>query len=72
MRSIVLCLLLGGCAVTGADCASDAYSLGARDGRLGAGLQGTNYASRCSAQFDQPRYAEGYRAGLSARPIPLW
>jgi hypothetical protein len=68
---IFISLLLGGCA-TASDCAGDWYAVGQRDGRLGAQMQAETYASRCSAQVDQARYAEGWREGFSARPIPLW
>ena len=66
------CLLMGGCAA--ADCGSDWYGIGQRDGRLGAGLQQQSeiYGARCAAQMDQARYAEGWREGFRARPIPLW
>jgi hypothetical protein len=67
---VVSCLLVGGCASAGSDCAADAYALGQRDGVLGAQMQQTG--ARCGAQFDQARYAEGWRAGFSSRPIPLW
>jgi len=63
-------LLLAGCASAGSDCGSDPYALGQRDGVLGAQMQ--QVGARCGAQFDQGRYAEGWRAGFSSRPIPLW
>jgi len=66
----LLCLLTGACASAGSDCGSDSYALGQRDGVLGAQMQ--QYGTRCGAQFDQARYAEGWRAGFSSRPIPLW
>ena len=68
------CLLGAACAGTGADCAADAYQLGRRDGRLGAGLdaQADIYGARCGAPIDRTRYAEGYRDGFRERPIPLW
>jgi hypothetical protein len=67
---ILACLLTGACASTGSDCTSDSFALGRRDGVLGAQMQPN--AARCGAQFDQARYAEGWRAGISSRPIPLW
>ena len=73
MRTLLItvaCLLTGACATGGSDCGSDAYALGQRDGVLGAQMQ--QVGARCSAQFDQARYAEGWRAGFSSRPIPLW
>jgi hypothetical protein len=75
MRTLALfgcCLLLGGCA--GSDCGSDWYATGQRDGRLGASLEAQSefYRGRCGAQIDQARYAEGWREGFRARPIPLW
>jgi hypothetical protein len=66
----VLCLLTTACASAGSECSSDAFALGRRDGVLGAQMQQTG--ARCDAQFDQARYADGWRAGISARPIPLW
>jgi hypothetical protein len=70
---IFVCLVVGGCAA-GADCGPDWYAIGQRDGRLGAQMdaQVASYATRCTAQVDQARYAEGWRDGFSARPIPLW
>jgi hypothetical protein len=67
---ILACLLTGACASTGSECSSDSFALGRRDGVLGAQMQ--QNGARCGAQFDQARYAEGWRAGISARPIPLW
>jgi hypothetical protein len=66
-------LFIGGCA-TGADCGTDPFQLGRRDGRLGAGLdaQADIYGARCGAPIDRTRYAEGYREGFRERPIPLW
>jgi hypothetical protein len=34
--------------------------------------QVASYATRCTAQVDQARYADGWRDGFRARPIPLW
>ena len=66
MRNTVLLLLvpLAGCA---ADCTSDWYEPGARDGRLGA-YQADLYASRCTGPVDRARYDEGWRAGADQRP----
>lgn len=70
MRYLQLCLLfLAGCA---ADCGTDAYQLGERDGRINAGPQLANYAARCSPPPDEARYTEGYRAGFALRPPPGW
>ena len=67
------CALATGCAsIGGNDCATDAYQLGQRDGRIGASPQADLYAARCSASIDRDRYLEGWRAGYSQRPIPLW
>ena len=73
MRALI-CLMLGGCASAGSDCGPDWYAVGQRDGRLGAQMeqQAAIYSARCSAQVDQARYAEGWREGFRARPIPLW
>jgi len=68
---IFVSLLLGACAA-GSDCGPDWYAIGQRDGRLGAQMQAATYASRCTAQVDEARYAEGWRDGFGARPIPLW
>jgi predicted small secreted protein len=68
---LLVSLLLGACA-TASDCGGDWYAIGQRDGRIGAQMQAATYASRCSAQVDEARYAEGWRDGYSARPIPLW
>lgn len=72
--TICICVLLGACASAGSDCRGDWYAIGQRDGRIGASMdqQAVNYGARCSAQVDQARYAEGWRAGFSSRPIPLW
>ncbi|HEY5898133.1 MAG TPA: hypothetical protein VIV54_11240 [Burkholderiales bacterium] len=68
--------LASGCAaIDGADCSSDMYQVGMRDGRLGAGSQIERYAGRCAAsggRADSSRYAEGYAAGFAQRPLPLW
>ena len=71
---ILACLLGAACAGSGADCGVDAYQLGRRDGRLGAGLeaQADIYGARCGAPIDRTRYTEGYGDGFRERPIPLW
>lgn len=63
--------LLAGCA-TSADCGSDWYAVGERDGRLGAQPQGDYYASRCAGPVDRARYASGWQAGYAQRPLPGW
>ena len=73
ITTLVLLALPGGCAsVSGGDCGGDWYALGARDGRLGATPQAQSYAARCGMALDDERYREGWRAGNSERPIPLW
>jgi hypothetical protein len=71
--SVTSLLVIAACAST-ADCSADAYQLGRRDGRLGAGLeaQADIYGARCGAPIDRARYTEGYRDGFRERPIPLW
>jgi hypothetical protein len=59
------CLFLGACA---ADCGSDWYAIGQRDGRLGAQPQADIYAARCGGQIDRGRYAEGWQSGADMRP----
>jgi len=67
------CMLVAGCAsFSSADCGTDAYALGQRDGRLGATPQSDLYAQRCGAAPDRAQYDAGWRAGYSQRPIPLW
>ena len=58
--------MVGGCATT-ADCDSDSYQLGWRDGRYGSFPQAELYAKRCPG-IDVGRYNEGWRDGNSARP----
>ena len=75
MRTTTLALLtlLGGCAsLSSADCGSDWYATGRRDGRLGATPQAQLYAARCGVAVDEKRYSDGWREGYSGRPIPLW
>jgi len=63
------CAVMAGCAGTGGiDCSADWYSIGQRDGRLGADSQAERYAARCSGQVDRQRYEEGWSAGLAMRP----
>ena len=67
------CLLVTGCAgLASSDCGADAFALGQRDGRLGASPQSERYAERCGAAVDAEKYREGWRAGYSQRPVPLW
>jgi len=76
MRALVCvsaCLLATGCAsFGGAECGADAYSLGQRDGRLGATHQAPLYDQRCPAPVDRAKYEEGWRVGFGQRPTPLW
>ena len=68
----LLLALLGGCAsFSNANC-GDWYAIGARDGRLGATPQAHSYGARCGGGVDEQRYSEGWRAGNSERPLPLW
>ena len=61
--------IMAGCAGIGApDCGPDWYSIGQRDGRLGADSQIDGYAARCSGQVDRQRYEEGRQSGLAMRP----
>jgi len=63
------CAIMAGCAGTGGiDCGADWYSIGQRDGRLGADSQAGRYAERCSGQLDRQRYEEGLQSGLAMRP----
>ena len=72
MRTLLVCLLLAGCAGTGGnDCAMDAYQLGERDGVLRS-YEGGRHAARCGGGFNETRYREGYADAASRRPIPLW
>jgi hypothetical protein len=66
-------VLVGGCAgFSNSDCGGDWYSIGARDGRLGATPQPQSYGAHCGVPVDEQRYSEGWRAGYSERPVPLW
>lgn len=62
----LLLALLGGC-VSAADCASDWYSTGQRDGRLGA-YQADLYAGKCTTTVDRARYDQGWQEGFAQRP----
>ena len=65
------CALLAGCAgIATSDCTNDAYSLGTRDGRLGATPQAELYAQRCGASIDREKYEAGWNAGRAQRPAP--
>ena len=68
MRNALLALatLLGGC-VSAADCNSDWYSTGQRDGRLGA-YQADLYAGKCTTAVDRARYDQGWQEGFAQRP----
>ena len=71
--TLVLLALLDGCAsFSSADCGSDRYAIGERDGRLGAAPQARLYAARCGVAVDEQRYSDGWREGFSERPVPLW
>ena len=70
-KALALALLsasLTGCAaLNAADCGTDWYATGQRDGRLGASPQADAYAARCG-NVDRARYAEGWDAGWAMRP----
>ena len=73
MRFLILFLLLiiGGCAVSAADCGPDWRAIGERDGVLGAQPQIERYAAKCGGVIpDAKRYDEGYRDGFGRRPRP--
>lgn len=64
-------LILAGCASLGAaDCGPDWYSIGQRDGRIGAQPQDASYAGRCGVEVDSARYREGWQDGFRSRPRP--
>ena len=69
MRSLVLVLVLSGCAV-GNDCAMNSFELGQRDGMLAALHQVDRYAASCGGSFSAARYAEGYHDGFARRGPP--
>ena len=71
--ALIVLALLGGCAsVSSMDCGGNWFSIGERDGRLGATPQAGLYASRCGVAVDEQRYSDGWRAGYARRPVPLW
>jgi len=71
LLAALACALIAGCAgIATSDCASDAYSLGTRDGRLGATPQAELYAQRCGASIDREKYEAGWNAGRAQRPSP--
>jgi len=74
MRRLTLlaAVLLAGCAGNAADCGGDWRAVGERDGRINAGSQAANYASRCGGTVDTAAYEAGYAVGFSRRPIPSW
>ena len=63
---LAVALVAGGCAGT-ADCGSDWYAHGWRDGRYGAFAQAELYTRRC-AGVDVSEYNRGWRDGYSERP----
>jgi len=64
--------MLAGCAGLGAaDCGPDWYSIGQRDGTLGAQPQEESYAWRCGSGVDAMRYREGWQDGFGRRPRPV-
>jgi hypothetical protein len=70
LASLALLLIAGCASVSGADCSTDAYSLGARDGRLGATPQAELYAQRCGVAPDREKYEAGWGDGRAQRPTP--
>lgn len=70
--AVLAATLLAGCAISAVDCGPDWYSIGQRDGRLGAMPQDQSYASRCPAPVDHAQYASGWQAGFARRPLPGW
>ena len=69
--SLAALLILAGCAAfDAADCGPDWYSIGQRDGRIGAQPQDASYAARCGAEVDAARYGEGWQHGFRSRPHP--
>jgi hypothetical protein len=70
--SLAAILILVGCAAFGAaDCGPDWYSIGQRDGVLGAQPQAEIYARRCGSGVDAVRYREGWQDGFGRRPRPV-
>ena len=73
MRRLALLAVIALSACAGAessDCSGDWYSIGKRDGRMGAFSQAERYAKRCGVPVDVQRYEEGFRAGSAERPRP--
>lgn len=70
--SFAMLWMLAGCAGLGAaDCGPDWYSIGQRDGTLGAQPQEASYARRCGSGVDAMRYREGWQDGFGRRPRPV-
>ncbi len=70
--SLAVVSMLAGCAGLGAvDCGPDWYSIGQRDGTLGAQPQEEIYAGRCGSGVDAMRYREGWQDGFGRRPRPV-
>ena len=68
---ILATVSLAGCgALTKADCGTDWYATGQRDGRIGAQPQLESYAQRCGAAVDSESYLRGWQDGVRMRPIP--
>jgi hypothetical protein len=59
-----------GCATVGADGATDWYSIGARDGRLGAWPDAGYLQSRLRTPGDRELYIRGWDDGFAQRPGP--
>jgi hypothetical protein len=71
LASLAAFSILAGCVNLGAaDCGPDWYSIGQRDGRLGAQPQEENYARRCRGEVDAVRYRDGWQDGFGRRPRP--
>jgi hypothetical protein len=68
--SIFFVALCAGCAATGSS--TDWYSLGANEGRLGAGPQEAYLESRFSSPADRQLYLRGWEAGFAQRPVQSW
>lgn len=72
VTSMALFFTVAGCAgVDLADCGSDWYAIGQRDGRLGAQGQEELYVGRCGSKVDAARYRDGWRDGFGRRPRPV-
>jgi hypothetical protein len=69
--AIALFAAVTGCAAAAsADCGPDWFSIGQRDGVLGAQPQDQFYAARCGGGVDAVRYREGWQDGFARRPRP--